>query len=42
MTVLAEVAFAYHFPRSELWEMEVEELMMWHAEWLKISERLKS
>ena len=39
---MADVAFTFHFPPSELWAMEVEELMEWHLQIPRINEMLKS
>lgn len=29
---MAEVAYLFHFPPSELWGMDINELIMWHKE----------
>jgi len=38
---MAEVAYGFHFPASELWEMEVEgELLEWHQQFKRINKLL--
>jgi len=29
---MADVAYTFHFPPSELWDMGVDELLMWHGQ----------
>jgi len=29
---MADVAFVFHFPPSELWGLDIEELMEWHGQ----------
>lgn len=36
---MADVASVFHFQPSELWEMEIDELMMWHDQAKRINER---
>lgn len=38
---MADVAFTFHFPASELWEMGVDELMDWHGQVTRIQEQMK-
>lgn len=38
---MADVAYTFHFPASELWEMDAEELMDWHGQATRIHEQLK-
>jgi len=33
---MADVAYIFHFPPSELWAMEIGELLMWHGEAVRI------
>lgn len=37
--VMGDVAYAFHFPASELWEMDLEELLFWHKQAVRISKR---
>lgn len=30
--MVGDVAYAFHFPPSELWGMDVEELIFWHEQ----------
>jgi hypothetical protein len=39
---MAEVAFVFHFPPSELWDMDVDEILMWHEQAKRINEQLKT
>jgi hypothetical protein len=39
---MAELAYVFHFPPSELWEMEIEDLCMWYEQAVRISEQLKN
>lgn len=29
---MADVAYVFHFPPSELWGLEIDELMEWHRQ----------
>jgi len=33
---MADVAYMFHFPPSELWMMDMDDLLMWHEEALRI------
>jgi hypothetical protein len=33
---MADVAYTFHFPVSELWGMQFEELLMWHEQLRRI------
>jgi len=35
---MGDVAYAFHFPASELWGMEFAELLMWHQQARRINE----
>ena len=37
---MADVAFTFHFQPSELDELEVEELLLWHEQVRRINEQL--
>lgn len=39
--MIAQVAFTLHTPLSELLEMDMDELLVWHNEAAKINEKLK-
>jgi hypothetical protein len=39
---MGDVAFTFHFPPSELWEMPIDELMEWHKQATRINEQLKT
>ncbi|HBD18684.1 MAG TPA: GpE family phage tail protein [Arenimonas sp.] len=39
---MADLAYVFHFQPSELWGMELEELLMWHEQALRIHEQLKN
>lgn len=36
---MADIAYVFHFPPSELWNMEIEELMEWHRQAARINEQ---
>jgi len=38
--VIAAVAYAYHFPPAELWEMDFAELLFWNTQGNAIMERV--
>lgn len=29
---MGDIAAVFHFPPSELWEMDIDEFMMWHQQ----------
>ena len=35
--MIGDVAATFHFPPSEIWAMEVDELLYWHAQALRIN-----
>ena len=37
---MGNVAYAFHFPPSELWEMTVEELLFWDERAHRINEKI--
>lgn len=34
---MAEVAYTFHWPPSELWEMDLDELLEWHMQAARIN-----
>lgn len=38
---MADLAYVFHFQPSELWEMEIEELLMWYEQGGRIGEQFK-
>ncbi len=38
---MADLAHEYHFQPSELWQMDVDELLFWHEELVRINEKMK-
>ncbi|MBU4318692.1 MAG: GpE family phage tail protein [Proteobacteria bacterium] len=38
---MADLAYFFHFQPSELWDMEIEELLLWHEQGVRINEQLK-
>ena len=38
---MAELAYFYHFQPSELWEMELDELLMWNEQAVRINGQFK-
>lgn len=39
---MAVVAYTFHFPPSELWVMDIDELMDWHAQAKAINKKLET
>jgi hypothetical protein len=39
---MAVVAYTFHFPASELWAMDIEELLDWHAQAKAINKKLET
>lgn len=35
---MADVAYVFHFPPGELWNMDGDELLMWHDQAVRINE----
>lgn len=35
---MGDIAAVFHFPPSELWEMDAEELLFWHNQARRVSE----
>ncbi|HXG47684.1 MAG TPA: GpE family phage tail protein [Methylomirabilota bacterium] len=39
--VVGDVGYHFHFPPSEIWEMDLEELGFWHRQLRRINEELE-
>lgn len=39
---MAELAYFYHFQPSELWEMDVDDLIIWFDQAVRINEQFKN
>lgn len=35
--MIGDIAYTFHFPPSELWEMEPPELLYWHSQAARIN-----
>lgn len=35
--MIGDIAYTFHFPPAELWAMDVEELLFWHAQAARIN-----
>lgn len=33
---MGDIAYMFHFPPSELWAMDTDELLMWHGQAVRI------
>lgn len=38
---MAECAYFYHFQPSELWDMDIDELLIWYEQAVRINEQFK-
>jgi hypothetical protein len=36
--VIGDIAATFHFPPTEIWNMDADELLFWHAQAARISE----
>jgi hypothetical protein len=36
---MGDIAYSFHFQPSELWAMDIDELLMWHSEAVRINEQ---